>query len=187
LAKENSNEQEVFTAMILCPQLQPVNDEYDNDWFSVKNRGGYYTFEPKGEQVAVLVTMEDSVLLVKVHRPVINDNTWELPAGGCAINESPVDGACRELHEETGILVAKERLKPITSMSICPNRYVSNPHIFSVEITAEEFNTRSMHDDEILAVQLFSFIEIKEMLLTNQIYVALPALTLAKLLLERVV
>jgi len=171
--------------MILCSQLQPVTNEYDNNWFSVKNRGGYFTFEPKGEQVAILVTMGDFVLLVKVHRPVINDDTWELPAGGCDDNETPIKGACRELHEETGILVAADRLNKISTMSICPNRYVSNPHIFSVEITEEEFIKRAMHDDEILAVKLFSLTEIKAMILKNEIYVALPALVLSKLLLEK--
>jgi len=171
--------------MILCPQLHPVTQEYENEWFSVKNRGGFFTFEPKGDQVAVLVTMEESVLLVKVHRPVVDDDTWELPAGGCDSNESQIDAACRELHEETGILVTPDRLNVIDSLSICPNRYVSKPYIFSLEITKEEFNKRNKHDDEILAVQLFSFVQIKKMILTNQIYVALPALILSKLLLEK--
>jgi len=171
--------------MILCSKLQPVTDEYDNEWFSVKNRGGYFTFEPKGKQVAILVTLGESVLLVKTHRPVINDDTWELPAGGCGPEELPIDGACRELHEETGVLISKKRLKPISSMSICPNRYVTSPYVYQVEITQHEFDNRSAHDHEILAIKLFSLKEIKTMILKNEIYVALPALVLSKLLLEK--
>lgn len=169
--------------MILCPQLTPIIDEYENDWFCVKNRGGYFTFEPKGEQIAVLVLVKQQVLLVKVKRPVINDCTWELPAGGCEKNESAKAGAVRELFEETGILVNSERLISLDSMSICPNRYVKAPILYSVTITEQEWLERRSHDKEIVEVCLFSFIKIKQMLLNNDIYVALPALILAKLLL----
>ena len=44
--------------------------------------------------------------MVRVRRPVIADNTLELPAGGVRMDESPIEAACRELSEETGIEIS---------------------------------------------------------------------------------
>ncbi len=169
--------------MILCPKLIPVTEMHENLWFSVKNRGGYFTVEPHGKQVAVLTLVEQDVILVKVNRPVINDKTWELPAGGCNENESAEQGAIRELKEETGIDVLTERLIRLDSMSICPNRFVEAPYLFAVKISEQEWQARKPHDQEVSEVSRFSLCQIKQMLLNNVIYVALPSLILAKLLL----
>lgn len=169
--------------MILCPDLTPVIKEYENDWFIVNNRGGYYTHEPKGKQVAILVTMNRKVLLVKVKRPVINDFTWELPAGGCLPTESAIEGGVRELKEETGISVTTNQLIELDSMSICPNRYAENPYIYAAEVTEEQWDKRQAFDNEITELAWFSYDQIQQMLLANHIYVALPAVILGKLLL----
>ncbi|REL34827.1 NUDIX hydrolase [Thalassotalea euphylliae] len=169
--------------MTLCPDLKPVVIEYENDWFTVNNRGGYLTHEPKGKQVAVLVIKNKHVLLVIVKRPVINDCTWELPAGGCYTNESPKQGAIREVCEEAGITITKEQLIALDSMSICPNRYVEAPYIYAAEVTEQQWSERQGFDSEITERQWFSYEQIQQMLLANKIYVALPALILAKLLL----
>lgn len=171
--------------MILCPALTPVTKEHENDWFVVNNRGGFFTIEPRGKQVAILVLVNNDVILVRVNRPVINDCTWELPAGGCELNENEKQGAIRELKEETGISISPDRLISLDSMSICPNRFVEPPYIFAVEITELEWLSRQQHDDEVVDVCRFSLLQIQQMLLANQIYVALPALILAKLLLVK--
>lgn len=169
--------------MILCPKLLPVTTEYQNDWFSVKKRGEYYTFEPNSLQVATLVVVGKKVLLVKVKRPVINDETWELPAGGCLPDETPEQAAVRELTEEAGIFVDQNRLLSLQAPSICPNRYAESMYVFGVEITEAEWQHRADFDSEIADVALFTLAKIQAMLLKNEIYVALPSLMLAKLLL----
>ena len=46
---------------------------------------------------------EDRVLLVGQHRYTLDAYSWEIPEGGVPDGESAVDGARRELREETGV------------------------------------------------------------------------------------
>jgi ADP-ribose pyrophosphatase len=48
----------------------------------------------------------DRVLLVGQHRYALDLYSWEIPEGGVPAGESPLDGARRELREETGIEAA---------------------------------------------------------------------------------
>lgn len=52
---------------------------------------------------AVIVCIKDqSVLVVKQYRPAVQLETIEFPCGGIDQGENPLQGAQRELHEETG-------------------------------------------------------------------------------------
>jgi len=170
---------------VLCPELQPVLEVHRNPWFTVNDRGGYFTTEPNTSQVAILpVIDEEHILMVKAKRPVIGDVTWELPAGGCNENESPLSAACRELKEEAGIGIDDSRFIKLPSLSVCPNRYPSHPHIFQAKLTLEEFDKRHAHDDEIEEIKLFSLEDIRQMLVSCEIYVALPCVVLSRYLLS---
>ena len=52
---------------------------------------------------AVVVDEEDRVLLVGQHRYALGQPSWEIPEGGVAPEETALDGARRELAEETGV------------------------------------------------------------------------------------
>ena len=68
---------------LACPELVPVETLHENPWYSVRNRGGFFTVEYHLRQVVVLpVVNQDSIAMVRVKRPVINDMPLELPAGG---------------------------------------------------------------------------------------------------------
>jgi len=108
-----------------CHSLQPVTTTHANPWFSVKNRGGYFTIEENTPQVQILPIVENkSIVMVRVYRPVIADNTLELPAGGTNGDELPVSVALREFREETGILVSDlnrfQMLPPLVHMARSP-------------------------------------------------------------------
>ena len=65
-----------------CRDLTPVETVHRNPWFSIRNRGGYFAFEYNRPQVVILPMVDaDSVVLARVRRPLIADETWELPAG----------------------------------------------------------------------------------------------------------
>ena len=64
----------------------------------------------KNVATAVLPIHEDgTVTLVGQHRFPHQDYSWELPEGGAPLGEDPLDGAKRELAEETGLVAAEWR------------------------------------------------------------------------------
>jgi 8-oxo-dGTP pyrophosphatase MutT (NUDIX family) len=50
---------------------------------------------------------EDRILLVGQHRYTLDEYSWEIPEGGVPPGEDPVEGARRELREETGVEAAE--------------------------------------------------------------------------------
>jgi ADP-ribose pyrophosphatase len=77
-------------------------------WFDVVERAidgsddPYYIVRT-GDYVTVLATTVDgSVLLVRQYRPVVGEETLELPSGNVEYGETPEAAARRELAEETG-------------------------------------------------------------------------------------
>jgi len=81
----------------------------------------------KNLAVAVLPIHEDgTVTLVGQHRFPLGDYSWELPEGGAPLDEDPLDGAKRELAEETGLAAAewREVLRTQLSNSVTDERMV---------------------------------------------------------------
>ena len=86
---------------------------YENPWIRVwhdeveqpdGSPGIYSVVHFSGLAVgAVVLDDEDRVLLVGQHRYTLDAYSWELPEGGVPFDESPLDGARRELLEETGV------------------------------------------------------------------------------------
>ena len=165
-----------------CNSLQPVTVSHANAWFSVKNRGGYYTVEYRSSQVIILPIVEDhSMVMVRVKRPVIADSTLELPAGGAKENEEPIDAAVRELFEETGILIKdSSRLHPISPIAGSPNRNPELLHIFQVILSTKEVSNRKEHDQEIEKVEILNFKEVCSKILSGDIYVAVPIAVISR-------
>ena len=64
---------------------------------------GLVHFESLAVGVVVLDD-DDRILLVGQHRYSIDAMSWEIPEGGVPPGESPLDGAARELREETGVV-----------------------------------------------------------------------------------
>ncbi len=57
----------------------------------------------------VVLDDEDRVLLVGQHRYALDAYSWEIPEGGVPAGETALDGARRELREETGVVAARWR------------------------------------------------------------------------------
>ena len=72
----------------------------------------------KNLAIAVLPIHEDgTVTLVGQYRFPLGDYSWELPEGGAPLAEDPLDGAKRELAEETGLAAAEWREVMRTQLS----------------------------------------------------------------------
>lgn len=90
---------------------------YENPWIRVTEHDAvaptgrpalYGVVSFKNLAIAVLPLHEDgSITLVGQHRFAFADYSWELPEGGSPLDEDPLEGAKRELREETG-LVARD-------------------------------------------------------------------------------
>lgn len=171
-----------------CQELSPVVTVHQNPWFDVCNRGGYFTIEYSQPQVIILPVVDNKyIVMVRVKRPVIADATLELPAGGISHDETPFEGAAREMHEETGIQIETHRFKPLIPLSNSPNRNPHLIHIFKVKISQSEYEHRKDHDHEIDNVGMFRFDEIREMITDGQIFVGVPLAVLGRFLLEQAI
>src|SRR5579863_9973816 len=85
-----------------------------------------------GPSVAIVATPgPDTIVLVRQYRLPASAALWEIPAGTSEPNESPADGARRELREETGYLAG--RLRPIGSIWTTPGFCSEIMHFFHAD------------------------------------------------------
>ena len=92
---------------------------YENAWIQVFHDevlrpggepGVYGVVHPRTHAVGVIALDErDRVLLVGQYRYTLERYSWEIPEGGVPIGDDPLDGARRELGEETGYRAAAWR------------------------------------------------------------------------------
>ena len=86
---------------------------FDNDYLTVRNdqvinpRGGensYGHVQFKNKAIAIVpIDSEGNTWLVGQDRYTLSMKTWEVPMGGGAHDEDPLEAAKRELREETGL------------------------------------------------------------------------------------
>ena len=100
------------------------------------------TIRRQSTRVAV-IDAERRVLLLRTHDPQRSGSElWELPGGGLEADEVPVDGARRELYEETGIVAVElgPRLGVVeTDFVFAGRRYRQRETIFSLWVEREEY------------------------------------------------
>lgn len=164
-----------------------IRELHRNPYFHVNDRDGFYTLEYDHAQTVILPVVEQrAVVLVRVIRPLLNDEALELPAGGAEPGETPVEAARRELAEEAGIRVADlGRFVPLPAFHEHPCRMPERPYLFRIDLSRREWEERCAPDHEITEVGLFSFEEIRDQILNSGIYLASPVAILARLLLQQ--
>jgi ADP-ribose pyrophosphatase len=168
-----------------CNTLVPVETLHHNEWFSVLNRGGYYTIEYNQAPVLILPIVDNkAIVMVRVYRPVIDDITLEIPAGGKQEKETPLEAAMREFREETGITINDkirfQMLPPLVHIMRSPLL----PYFFQVHLSEDEFNNRAAHDDEIDSVERFEFNEVLRKIIKGEIFIGLQIAVITRYLLQ---
>jgi 8-oxo-dGTP pyrophosphatase MutT (NUDIX family) len=86
---------------------------YENDWITIwhddvirpDGQPGIYGVVHFANLAVGVLVLDDTgrVLLVGQHRYALDRYSWEIPEGGVPAGESALDGARRELREETGV------------------------------------------------------------------------------------
>ncbi len=106
-----------------------------------------------GASLAIVATPSPSeIVLVRQYRHPAGSMLWEVPAGSAERDENPVDGARRELREETGYSAG--RIRRIGSVWTSPGFCSELMHFFHAEeLVAGE---TAFDDDERIEVGLFS-------------------------------
>lgn len=168
-----------------CRDLLPVETVHENPWFCVKNRGGFYTIEYEHPQVLVLPIVDrSSIVMVRAYRPIISDETLELPAGSVNKDETPINGAVREFVEETGIEINEpnrfEMLPPLVHTPRSP----CLPYIFQIHLSQQEYDQRAFHDGEIVGVECLKFNDVQNKIGAGEIYIGLQIAILMRFFLK---
>jgi ADP-ribose pyrophosphatase len=106
-----------------------------------------------GASLAIVATPSPSELvLVRQYRHPAASMLWEVPAGTAEPNEAPLDGARRELREETGY--TSGRIRPLGSVWMTPGFCSEIMHFFHADDLAA--GEPAFDDDERIEVGVFS-------------------------------
>jgi 8-oxo-dGTP pyrophosphatase MutT (NUDIX family) len=164
---------------------------YDNPWITVwhdevarpdGSPGIYGVVHFANRAVgAVVLDDDDRVLLVGQYRYALDRYSWEIPEGGVPAGEAAVDGARREVREETGVEADgwRELVRFDFSNSITDETGV----LFAAHATSH--GVASPEPSEELAIRWVPFDEAMAMTTDGRISDAMSILGLQRLALDR--
>lgn len=94
-------------------QVKDPETVFENPWMTMRRwvgtrpdggPGEYGVMSPKAYAIGVIPVFADgTIMLVGQPRFALDNYSWEIPEGGSPKTDSPIDGAKRELKEETGL------------------------------------------------------------------------------------
>jgi len=109
-----------------APVVESSEERYRGPVFRVRTDLLRYTdghrfacdvVEHPGSVAIAAMLGERELLLVRQYRHPLRATMWEIPAGKCEPGESPLEGALRELAEETGYRAARVELLATVAMT----------------------------------------------------------------------
>jgi len=121
--------------------------------------------EHPGSYGIIATPSPDSLVLVRQYRHAVARDLWEIPAGTAESNESVLDGAARELAEETGYRAAA--LRQLGSVFMTPGFCDEIMHFVHASDLAP--GEQSLDEDERIEVGTFTLQEAERLIEQGQI------------------
>lgn len=159
---------------------------YDNPWINVRHDdvirpdglpGIYGMVHFKNRAIGILPIDEDGYTwLVGQYRYTLDEYSWEIPEGGCPVDEDPLAAAQRELLEETGLRAEHWQLLGKAHLS----NSVSDELAFFYVATGLTQGEAQPEGTEKLLVRRVAFPEALRMVQAGEITDALSVLTLSR-------
>jgi 8-oxo-dGTP pyrophosphatase MutT (NUDIX family) len=121
------------------------------------------------------LTKDNEAVLIKQYRHGVQETVWEFPGGIVEDGESPLEGAKRELLEETGYASSN-----IVQVRKCyPNPAIQNNTMYCfLALDAEKVNEQNLDDGENIEVHLVTLDELVKMTAKGDFLHALQVATL---------
>jgi len=152
-----------------------TKDVYDNPWINVREdsvlnpSGGdgiYGVVHFKNLAIGVLpVDHQHNTWLVGQYRYALEEYSWEIPMGGSPLNDNPLDGAKRELKEETGLTARKWH----NFMKVHPSNSVSDECGYIYLATDLTEGDTEHEDTEAITIRKLPLEDAFNMCLNNEI------------------
>ena len=121
--------------------------------------------EHRGSYAIIATPAPDTVVLVRQYRHAVGRELWEIPAGTAEPGEALLEGALRELAEETGYRAAAVRM--LGSFYVTPGFCDEIMHfVHADELTPGE---TSFDEDERIVVQNFTIDQIAQLVRAGEI------------------
>ncbi len=166
---------------------------YENPWIKVREdsvinpsggAGIYGVVHFKNLAIGIIpVDHEQHTWLVGQYRYAIDEYSWEIPMGGSPLNEDPMQGAIRELREETGLTAGKWQ----TLMKLHPSNSVSDESGFIYIASDLIMGETEPEETEQLMLKRLPLTEAIELAMINEITdcISVAGLLRLKLALDR--
>lgn len=167
---------------------------YESDWVNLyvdtvrlpsgKVIESYHQLEYPFESVSIICKdTKDRICMIKSLRYTSKKadfQEWEVPAGGIDAGETPIQTACREFREETGLQL--ENCQLVHSYN--PHNSISNKIIHIVFAQLQDTQSTGFDIDEVLQVHWLTIPEIKELIASGQINCGVSEHALLRYLLD---
>jgi ADP-ribose pyrophosphatase len=144
-------------------------NEFHQEYRVPVDFGGFtkeYFVREDGIHVGLVVVKEQSILLVRQYRLLIDGLSWEIPGGGVDEGESLEEAAIRECLEETGLLCSN--LRPLIDYQLGLDT-IHNPTSIFVSDKFEDTLSTFKNVEEVVDSEWIELSQCVDMIFRQQI------------------